>query len=295
METFALLLIVISALMHALWNLLVKQSRDKTVFIWWMFVTSWSLMVVAAILSPESHASGLLALLDWKMAALSASAALCFVLYHWLCGYAYRDGDLSVTYPLAQTSMLYVPIWGVVLLGEQLSASGTMGILLIVLGAYAVQLRRVTLAEVIFPLTQVRTRSVQAALMAGFVYSIGAILDKTGVSYYPVFEFTFVLVFFMLLIMSLNLLRPCYRGRIVAELCHSPKLVLCSGPVMLASFLTFRFGLQLAPVSYAVPVRQVSLLIGVAIGVLFLGESCGRIRLIAASLILLGVLFIRLG
>ncbi|MFK5927038.1 MAG: hypothetical protein QM483_10450 [Desulfuromusa sp.] len=30
METLALLLIVFSALMHALWNLLVKQSRDKT-------------------------------------------------------------------------------------------------------------------------------------------------------------------------------------------------------------------------------------------------------------------------
>jgi uncharacterized membrane protein len=56
----------------------------------------------------------------------------------------------------------------------------------------------------------------------------------------------------------------------------------------LASFLT----LQLAPVSYTVPVRQVSLLIGVAIGVLFLGEACGRIRLMAVSVILLGVFFI---
>jgi len=288
METLALLLIVISAVMHALWNLLVKKSRDKTVFIWWMFVNSWSLMALVAI------TQGWITVPDVYMTLLCAAAALCFVLYHWLCGYAYREGDLSVTYPLAQTSMLYVPIWGVVILGEQLSFSGCCGIALVAVGAYAVQLRRFTVAEILFPLTQVRTRSVQAALLAGFIYSIGAVLDKTGVSHYSVFEFTFVLVFFMLLIMSANLLRPCYRGRILAEWRHSPKLVLLSGPVMLASFLTFRFGLQLAPVSYAVPVRQVSLLIGVAIGVLFLGEACGRIRLMAASLILLGVFFISL-
>lgn len=289
METIALLLIIISAFMHALWNLLVKQSRDKTVFIWWMFVNSWSLMALVAI------CCGWIRLPDLPMALLCAAAAVCFVLYHWLGGYAYREGDLSVTYPLAQTSMLYVPIWGVVLLGEQLSFAGCCGIGLIAMGAYAVQLRRFTLTDILFPITQVRSRSVQAALLAGFIYSVGAVLDKTGVSHYSVFEFTFILVFFMLLFMSVNLLRPCYRGRIMAEWQHNPKLVLLSGPVMLASFLTFRFGLQLAPVSYAVPVRQFSLLIGVAIGVIFLGESCGRIRLLAASLILLGVCFIRFG
>lgn len=289
METFALFLIIISALMHALWNLLVKQSRDKTVFIWWMFVNSCALMVLTAL------GAGWLPVLDMQMALLCAAAAVCFVLYHWLGGYAYREGDLSVTYPLAQTSMLYVPLWGIVLLGEQLSVTGCCGVILIAMGAYAVQLRSFTVTDILYPLTQLCNRSVQAALLAGFIYSVGAVLDKTGVSHYPVFQFTFVLVLFMLLFMSINLLRPCYRGRIMAEWRHNPKLVLISGPVMLASFLTFRFGLQLAPVSYAVPARQVSLLIGVAIGVLFLGETCGRIRLMAASLILFGVCFIRFG
>lgn len=92
--------------------------------------------------------------------------------------------------------------------------------------------------------------------------------------------------------MSLNLLRPCYRGRVLAEWRNSRNLVLWSGPVMLGSFLTFRYGLQLAPVSYAVPLRQVSLLIGVIIGIFFLGESFGRMRLASTGLILIGVVFI---
>ena len=284
MDNLALLLIVFSALMHALWNLLVKQSRDKTIFIWWMFLSAFSIM------SLFMFGSGLgLPELTPRSLLLAAAASVCFVLYHWCTGVAYRDGDLSMTYPLAQTSMLYVPVWGVLLLGETLSSFGISGILLIAMGAYCIQLRQLTASEMFRPFSQLGNRSVQAALLAGFIYSIGAIIDKTGVDEYSAYHFTYVLVFFMLTIMSLNLLRPGYRGRILEEWRQSRKLVLWSGPVMLGSFLTFRYGLQLSPVSYAVPVRQVSLLIGVLIGLLFLGESCGRIRLASSGLILAGV------
>lgn len=286
METFALLLILCSALMHALWNLLVKQSCDKTVFIWWMFLNSWILMTLVVLVRAKALP------LTLELLWISAAAAVCFVVYHWLGGYAYRVGDLSVTYPLAQTSMVYVPVWGVLLLGEQLNAVGVMGIALIVVGAYGIQMRRLSWHDALYPLTCLQDRSVRAALLAGFIYSIGAVLDKTGVSAYPAFDFTYVLVFFMLLFMSLNLLRPCYRGRVIAEARHHPWLVVISGPIIMGSFLSFRLGLSLAPVSYAVPVRQVSLLIGVAIGLLFLGETCGRIRLGFAALILIGVFFV---
>ncbi|MCF6179700.1 MAG: EamA family transporter [Geopsychrobacter sp.] len=287
MSTLALVLIVFSALMHALWNLLVKQSRDKTVFIWWMFVCAFGLMNLSMLLPGRPFPP-----VSPRYLLLAGSAAVCFVLYHWLTGKAYREGDLSMTYPLAQTSMLYVPIWGVLLLGETLSGNGILGILLIIAGAYSIQMQCFRLDELLRPLRNLSNRSVQAALLAGFCYSIGAILDKQGVSSYSAYHFTYTLVLFMLGYMSLNLLRPCYRGRVLSELRHSPRLVLCSGPVMLASFLSFRYGLQLSPVSYAVPLRQVSLLVGVLIGILFLGESFGRTRLAATGLILAGVVFI---
>jgi drug/metabolite transporter (DMT)-like permease len=286
METLALLLIVFSALMHALWNLLVKQSCDKTVFIWWMFLSSATLMALA------TFAFGLFPPLTSQLLGLAAGGAVCFVLYHWLGGFAYRDGDLSVTYPLAQTAMLYVPLWGVLILGEKLSLIGIAGIVLIALGAYCIQLRSLSAAEFLRPFSQLGNRSVQAALLAGFIYSIGAVFDKTGVNHYSPFQFTFIMVLFMFSFMSLNLLRPCYKGRVWEEWRRNPKLILWSGPVIMASFLSFRFGLQLSPVSYALPVRQVSLLIGVLIGIVFLGESFGRIRLASTTLILSGVFLV---
>ena len=289
MSSLALMLIVISALMHALWNLLVKRSRDKTVFIWWMFVCSGSMMHLGIPIV------GSFPLPSWHVVGLAAAGAGCFMMYHLFNGRAYHTGDLSLTYPLSQTSMLWVPLWGVLLLGERISTLGLAGIALILAGAYCVQLRTLAWREIARPFRNLQDPGVMAALAAGFIYSIGSVVDKKGVMAYPPFHFTYLLVAFMLLFMTLNILRPRYRGRLMAEFRHSRLLVLLSGPIMMGSFFTFRYGLQMAPMSYAVPVRQVSLLIGVLIGVLFLGESCGRIRFTAALLILAGVALIRLG
>jgi len=290
MSTLAFFLILFSALMHALWNLLVKSSGDKTVFIWWMFVASGFLLNLLIPFLPGSFPP-----ITLRILLLAAAGGACFVLYHLFAGRAYRTGELSLVYPLTQTSILYVPIWGILLLGERLTPLGIAGILLIVLGAWSVQLRRVAFTEMLRPFTNLTDPAVRAALLAGFIYSLGAVIDKTGVSGYSPLYFTYLLVMFMFAFMTLNILRPRYRRRIVPEWRRSRHLILAAGPVMMGSFLSFRYGLQMAPMSYAVPVRQISLLFAVLIGVLILGETCGRIRFAAALTILAGVLLVRLG
>jgi drug/metabolite transporter (DMT)-like permease len=103
------------------------------------------------------------------------------------------------------------------------------------------------------------------------------------------------MVFIMFILMSINLRRSRYRGKVTAEWHANWKLILMSGPILMASFIAFRYGLKMAPVSYAVPVRQVSILFGVLLGMLFLKESYGRIRLGSAGLILLGAFLIKFG
>jgi drug/metabolite transporter (DMT)-like permease len=290
MSNLAFTLIVISAVMHALWNLLVKRSRHKTIFIWWMFVSSFTLFTCALPVVPEPF--------HWPekdTLLMIAIGAVSYVLYHLLNGRAYKEGDLSVIYPLCQSSMIYVPIWGVALLGERLSPSGIGGIILVILGTFSVQMQRVSLAELSRPLRDFRSPSVRAALMAGFIYSIGSIAEKNGVGHYPPIYFTYFLVLSMLLLMSMNLSRPKYRLLIREELNENWRLILLSGPIVMASFLTFRYGLNLSPVGYAVPVRQVSILVGVLIGIVFLRETFGKIRLMSALLIVAGAVLIRFG
>jgi len=290
MSHFAFTLIVVSAVMHALWNLLVKRSRHKTVFIWWMFICSGGLFSLVIPLLPEPFQFP-----DLHTLLMVSLGAVCFVLYHLFNGRAYRGGDLSVVYPLCQTSMVYVPIWGVLLLGEHLSFSGVCGIMLVVFGTYSIQLQRLSFAEIIRPFRNLKSPSVRDALSAGFIYSIGSIAEKSGIRNYSPLYFTYILVLMMLFLMSFNILRPKYRALIGAELREHWGLILCSGPVMMASFLTFRYGLNLSQVSYAVPVRQVSIVIGVLIGIVFLKESFGRIRFVSALFIMAGVVMIRFG
>ncbi len=290
MSSLAFLLIVTSAVMHALWNLLVKRCRHKTVFIWWMFVASGSLFTITLPFINETFVWP--NLYTFTMLTIGA---VCFVLYHLLNGRAYKGGDLSVVYPLTQTSIIYVPIWGMTILGERLTLHGIMGIMLVIFGTYTVQLRRLSLTDMIKPFRDLRSQSVRASLAAGFIYSIGSIAEKTGVKQCPPLYFTYFLVMMMFLLMSINLLRPKYHSHIISEFKENWRLILYSGPIMMASFLTFRYGLNLAPVSYAVPVRQVSIMVGVLIGIIFLGESFGRIRIISACFILAGAILIRLG
>lgn len=290
MTTPAFALILFSGLMHALYNLLIKQSRNKTVFIWWLFVSSTVLFTVMLPLLPGRFPRP-----DATVVAIAAAGAFCFVLYHLFTGRAYQSGDLSLTYPLSQTAMLYVPLWGVWLLGEQVSRTGLCGIIVVMTGAYLLPMQSFTVKELVRPLGNIVNYSVLAALTAGFVYSLGAIIDKTGVTCYHPLYFTYILVVAMLAIMSLNLLRPCYRTRIISEWRQNRRLILAGGPLMMGSFLSFRYGLALAPLSYVVPLRQVSVIIGVLFGVIFLGESFGRIRFAAALLIFSGICLIRLG
>lgn len=290
MSNLAFSLIIISAVMHAVWNLLVKRSRHKTVFIWWMFIASCGLFTLALPLVPEPFL--------WPGAEtllMLAIGSICFVLYHLFNGRAYQDGDLSVVYPLCQTSMVYVPIWGVALLGERFTIPGVGGILLVVLGTFSVQMQRISLSELARPFRDLSSPSVRAALSAGFIYSVGSIAEKTGVKHYAPVYFTYFLALSMLLLMTLNITRPKYRTLRIAELRENWLPILCSGPVVVTSFLTFRYGLNLAPVGYAVPVRQVSIMVGVLIGILFLRESFGRIRLLSAVLIVAGAVLIRFG
>jgi drug/metabolite transporter (DMT)-like permease len=290
MSNLAFLLIAFSALMHILWNLLVKRSRHKTVFIWWMFIASGILFTLSLPLFNEPFRFP-----DLWTSVMILSGAICFVLYHLLNGRAYRTGDLSVVYPLTQTSIIYVPVWGILLLGERLSVVGAGGIMLVIIGTYSIQLQRLSLSDLLRPFRNLRSQSVQASLAAGFIYSIGSISEKTGVKFYSPLYFTYFLVLTMLLLMSLNICRPSYRQLIRDEFREHWPLIFLSGPVIMASFLSFRYGLNLAPVSYAVPIRQISVLFGVLIGILFLRESFGRIRILSASIIFAGVILIRLG
>jgi drug/metabolite transporter (DMT)-like permease len=156
-------------------------------------------------------------------------------------------------------------------------------------------MREFSWAGISFPLRNIRLPGVLFALSAGLFYSVGAIVDKQGVTVADVFVYTYYLDIALFLFLLAYALMTNPPNRFLEEIrVHWPQGV-AAGLILFLSFITYRIGLQMAKVSYATSVRQVSAIAGVLGGILLFRERFGRIRLLGAALIAWGVACIKLG
>jgi len=255
MPTSALLLILLSAAMHAGWNLILKTTRHKLPFNVFMHACAIAIFSAYWILR-----HGAIPRPSGPVLPLAIAGGFFFSIYHACLTASYERADVSLAYPLTTTGPLYIPLWAYLFLDERLSLLGIAGILGVFLGAYTIQMRELSWAGLSFPLRNIRLPGVLLALSAGIFYSVGAIVDKRGVTVADVFVYTYYLDIALFL-----------------------------------SFTTYRLGLQMSKVSYASSVRQVSAIAGVVGGILLFQERFGRIRIFGAVLIAAGVACIKLG
>ena len=93
MPIVAILLLLISAVLHTSWNLLIKQSEDKYIVTWWM-VTFGGVFAMAVLfftgLPPRSM---------WSFAFISVCVEATYFI---TLSYAYHDNDFSLVYPVAR-------------------------------------------------------------------------------------------------------------------------------------------------------------------------------------------------
>lgn len=286
----ALLLILLSAVMHAAWNLVLKTSRHKLAFNVFMHGSA-----IAAFTAFLSARDGGIPLPAGPVLGLVLAGGFFFSAYHMCLTASYDRIDVSVAYPLTTTGPLYIPLWAYLVLGERLSAVGMAGIAVTFLGAYILQMREISWTGLSLPLRNLRNPGVLLALSAGVFYSVGAIADKRGVTVSDVFVYTYWLDVVLFLFLLANVMLTPKRLNFVEEVRARWPRAVAGGLILFASFITYRLGLKLAPVSYAVSVRQVSAVFGVLGGILFFREPFGRVRLAGAAMIACGIVLIRMG
>lgn len=123
MTLFVVLIILSAALLHAVWNAIVKTAADRTTMLGLVAlgqVLPGALMVMLLPLpNPESFVYILL------------STVVHFG-YYFMLGKAYQHGDLSVVYPIARGIVpALVSLWAMALVGEVLPFQAWTGIALI--------------------------------------------------------------------------------------------------------------------------------------------------------------------
>jgi drug/metabolite transporter (DMT)-like permease len=276
-DTLSFVMVVLSALMHAAYSAFVKTSENKTVFIWSMY--SFAVIILLAV-SPFLSRDFLIP--DHKAVILYAAlSAFFFTFYNLFAGKAYssEEGDLSLSYPLSTTAPIYIPVWAYFSLGENISIQALLGISVVVIGTYLIQLNS-SLSHLRLRKVSFGNRAVRYALLAGFLYSFGAIC---------------VIVLMFLYFTGVVLGSRKLRLRMFDSYRNSPFKVMLSGAVLYLSFYLFRYALGIAKVSYAASVRQIAALFGVLLGIYILNEPYGPLRLISTIFIVLGIILIKLG
>jgi len=282
LSSLALTLVLIAAFAHAGWNLLAKTAEGGTTFVWLGAVAGCVLYVpalaVALVVAPGKLGAA-------AVGFMVVSGAL-HSLYFVLLQRGYRDGDLSLVYPLARgTGPLLATIAAIVFFAERPSPLALVGAALIV-GA--------VLSLVTRP-SQAQEAGVVFALLTGVTIAAYTLWDKQAVGAQdvsPIVYFWGLGLTNTLLLTPWVLRRP---ERIRETWRSSGRQVLGVGLLSPLAYILVLFALADAPVSYVAPAREVSILIATVLGATVLAEEGLGHRLVAAGGIVLGIAALALG
>lgn len=283
MTVSVLLLLLLSALLHAGWNLLLKRSPDKVIFTWLaMGVTAGLASPVLLLMAFHFSRAGLYSLL---------ASAVAETAYFIAISKAYTVGDISVVYPLARGSApVYIAFWSRWLLGERLPAQGWLGLWLIVLGIYTINVRRA--GDLVRPLRMLREPAAQWALTAGLFISLYSLADKLGVALIP--PPVFITLCFALTALLLTPYVIALRGRAVIfkVVGRNGGAMVAGGLMVMAAYLMVLYAMTMADLTRVGAAREVSIIFGALIGWLALKEGFGLVRTGSAALIFLGIFWL---
>lgn len=297
MSPITLALVLVSVCMHAGWNVLGKRNAPSLATFALAYGAGGALMLPLVLLGPSLTA---LPSAFWGWLALSG---LCQMLYMGGLAWAYARGDVSVLYPIARAlPVVMVPLVSIALLGSRvLDIWDGLGMVLVVAGALCLPLSHPQARRLSTYLTPAMGFALLAA--AGTVgYSL---IDKqalglmqgaghSGLTAGAVFM---VLQALMTLTWAVPLLAmlPAERRRLPALRQQGLAMLVATGLMMTCTYGLVLIALALTDeVSYVVALRQLSIPVGVLMGVLWLKEPASRAKALGTLVMLAGLVLVAL-
>lgn len=283
-------LVLFSAFLHASWNAATKRSANPTVF--FLCLEAATVVVCAPMLL----------FVDWtafseRLWLLLAGTAVAHGLYSVWLTTAYERADLSLVYPISRSTPALTPLPAVLLLGERLSAIGLIGIAVVLVGIWVMQVEG--RGDLWLRLRDPGLVYAYPTLLSTVVYSL---IDKEGMATFDAAGWSSPLpraVVYYYLMTALHLPFFWLFGRRRLSLSTVRQLVRREGrslPILviaaLVSYSLILEILRVVPVSYVVAVRQTSVVFALLLGIFWLRERPGRRRLFGAALTLIGVALI---
>jgi drug/metabolite transporter (DMT)-like permease len=286
MSLAALSIVILAAICHSTWNLVVKSVPDRDDLI------NHGIIVVLALLLPWVLSQPLHEIPAEGWAFLFATSIL-HALYFIALQTAYRIGDLSLIYPIARgTAPLLVMPAAAIALHEVPSPLGVIGVFLVLIGALTVSLLPAWFigrggTAGILPRAAVG-RSVAIALILALITAAYSLVDKRGIQLVPPVVYLF---FAFVGAVAFHLLRIWAIGRRLRWDYGFSWWLRASivGILSFASYLLILFAFALAPVSYVVAGREISIIFSTIMGIQLLKEQGGLVRISGSMIIFCGL------
>lgn len=292
MPLTALGLVLLAALLHAVWNLAAKKAGGDHRFAFMaavLAVVGWA--PVAAWVGLEEFARWS----AWAWAVVLASAVL-HLLYFTVLLTGYRRSDLTVVYPVARgtgplLSVLGAWIW----LREPLTVHGALGALLVCAGVFVIAGGPALWARSHAPAQRERVLAGLrwGALTGGFIAAY-TVVDGYAVK---VLMLSPILLDRMGNVLRLPFLAPAAlrdrAGFVQAwrSQWHLAAVVAALGPL---GYVLVLYAVTMAPLSHVAPARELSMLFAALLGGQLLGEGDRWLRLMGALCIAVGVMTLAL-
>jgi drug/metabolite transporter (DMT)-like permease len=286
MTSWALTLILAAAVIHATWNLLNKQASGHATFTWLVAVLSALLYAPATITIIEVWQIEM----DFVTIGMIAGSAALHTAYFVLLNQGYRAGDLSLVYPLARgTGPLLSSLAAIAFLGERPSAVALCGALLIIGGV-------VVLTTNLAQLRQSRAQdAVLYALVTGLFIAAYTLWDKQAVSHFAIAPLVLDWGANVGRAVLLTPLAIKYSDQTIVEWREHKYEAIAIAVLIPLSYILVLTAMRFTPVSYVAPAREISILIGTAMGARLLAEGDTQRRLAAACAMVLGVVALAVG
>jgi drug/metabolite transporter (DMT)-like permease len=278
-DTSVFLAVLLGAACHAGWNAFLKIKLEPFTAMALIAIMSAIVVLPALFLLPIPPAPA------WPWIA----ASMVFHLgYFFGLSEAYRTGDMGQVYPIARgTAPLMTALASTFIIGEAIGLRGWLGILVLVSGVFLLSMRGGR--DLHFDKRAVAFALFTAVTICGYSVVDGSGARAAGNAHaYTVW--LFLLDGLMMLIFVL--LR---RGRpVFAEFAGFWQSGLIGGALSLAAYWIAIWAMTVAPIALVAALRETSVLFAAVIAVVVLKEPLQRPRIIAALMIVAGLVLIRL-
>lgn len=266
MAASALLLALGAATLHAVWNLLLRGSRDSE------GAMAVSVLAFVVALAPFAAFTWDVDAAAWKYVVPSGLLEL---VYAALLAAAYRRFELSLVYPIARgLAPVATLVLAVALVGSRPSAGEIGGVVVVAAGVLLVRGAR-------------GSRGAALGLAIAAVIGGYTLIDRYGIRHANAFSYA------LLIMLASAFVYPPFVGLRRVRAAVSPRTVLI-GVLSAAAYLLVLLALRRASAPSVSAVRETGVVIAAVLAAVFLRERVGPARLAGAVLVAVGIALLAL-